>query len=62
MNKLDKKRQMLYDFTYMWNLKTKEDFIEKEIRFVVTRCGAGEGSKELKKDDQKIQTSSNNKY
>ena len=22
-NKLDKERQMLYDFTYMWNLKNK---------------------------------------
>ena len=41
MNKLDKERQMLYDFTYMWNLKAKEDFIEKEVGFVVTRCGAG---------------------
>ena len=50
---------MLYDFTHMWNLKAKEDFIEKEIRFVVLRCGAGEEGKELEKDGQKIQTSSN---
>ena len=50
---------MLYDFTHMWNLKAKEDFVEKEIRFVVTRCGAGEEGKELEKDGQKIQTSSN---
>ena len=59
MSKLDKKRLMLYDFTHMWNLKAKEDFIEKEIRFVITRCGAGEEGKELEKDGQKIQTSSN---
>ena len=27
---------MLYDLTYMWNLK-KKNLIEKKIRFVVTR-------------------------
>ena len=35
-------------FTYMWNLKTKENFIEKEIRFGVTRYGAGEGRKGIR--------------
>ena len=46
--------QILYDLTYMWNLKKKK-LIEKEIRFVVTRgegCGVGESDE----DGQKTQT------
>ena len=47
--------QILYDLTYMWNLKKKKKLIEKEIRFVVTRgegCGVGESDE----DGQKAQT------
>ena len=43
--KSDWERQIPYDLTYMWNLKTK--LIEKEIRFAVTR-GGGEREGELK--------------
>lgn len=34
-----KKRQMLYDMTYLWNLKNKNQSVQKEIRFMVTRDG-----------------------
>ena len=36
--KSERERQILYDFTYMWNPK-KLQLIEKKIRFVVTRGG-----------------------
>ena len=48
-NKSDRERQILYDLTYMWNLKQKSRFTEKEIRFVTTRSWAwGEGLGEQK--------------
>ena len=30
---------MLYDMTYLWNLKNKSQSVQKEIRFMVTRDG-----------------------
>ena len=30
---------MLYDMTYLWNLKNKNQSVQKEIRFMVTRDG-----------------------
>ena len=50
-----RERQMLYDFTYIWNLKTK--LIKTDNRLVVARHrGKGEG--EINEGDWKVQTSS----
>ena len=48
-------RQILYDLTYMWDLK-KIKLIETEIRFVVATGQGGEG--DLGVEVQKVQTSS----
>ena len=38
LSEISRERQILYDLTYMWNLKKKKTTpTEKEIRFVVTR-------------------------
>ena len=38
LSEISRERQILYDLTYMWNLKKKKRTpTEKEIRFVVTR-------------------------
>ena len=52
------KRQILHDFTYVWNLKKKKHkLIETENRLVVARDG-DLGLEEMSKGDQKVQTSS----
>ena len=57
-NKSDRERQILYDLTYMWNLRKKKKLIEKEIRFVAIRGrDGGGGGKELEKGGQKVQIS-----
>ena len=66
-NKSDRERQILYDLTYMWDLRNKNKkqskLIEKGIRLVVT-SGRGLGEGELQDSGQKIQTASYkvNKY
>ena len=54
--KSNRERQILYDLTYMWNLKQKQknQLIQKEIKFAVTRGG----NRELDEGGQKVQTSS----
>ena len=40
LSEISRERQILYDLSYMWNLKKKKKKrapTEKEIRFVVTR-------------------------
>ncbi len=52
-NKSDRERQILYDFTYMWNLKTKTNEQTKQNRnrltdignkLMITRAGRGWGA------------------
>ena len=38
----EKERQILYDFTSMWNLKKKLSLLDTEHRLMVVRCGGGE--------------------
>ena len=53
-NKSERERQMIYDLTYMWNIKIPE-FMEIEIRSVVSR-GGGWWVGELGESDQKLET------
>ena len=54
-NKSDRERQILYDLTYMWNLRKKKKLIEKEIRFVATRGEEGGlRGQELDESGQKL--------
>ena len=56
VNKSDIKREITYDFTYMWNLKqnnkTKSELIDTENRSVVTREKGVWGEGEMGEGDQ----------
>ena len=41
-NKSDRERQILHDFTYLWNLEKKKQLIETENRLVVSKSQVGE--------------------
>ena len=57
-NQSDKERPILYDLTYMCNLKRKCKLIEKEITFVVIRGGV----RELDDCGYKLPVIKKNKY
>ena len=60
----ERERQILYDLTYMWNLKKqnktkhKTKLTDKEVRFAVTRGERIGKTRVLEKGGQKVKTSS----
>ena len=61
-NKWDRERQILYDFTYMWNLRKKTSEQTRvtgtENKQVAARGAGAGGKKEIDERDWEVQTSS----